>query len=424
MDIFSITAIMLLFLSIIALYFRPELIVGIQLFATPIFGNALSSAGINIGVVYVIFALAVYSLILTSRRDGFVNIRPSTTIEVLILLFIVWVAVTLIYTPSPSYGEFKVLSLIIIVFPCAYMARIHCDTPGKLYRTFTAVGWYAVCLVIYFGAFVLLNYGSTIRIRSSFFGPLPLAYIVASMVPFIFFVAIYSQSFLSRVTGIAAIAGGVLVIFATGSRGPLLALAVAAFFALFRFKHFFRMIAGFGLTMIAVGFYIISAEKSGHKGIERILGVTDAGSKSSDGREELFSFAVRQFSEFPVFGQGSGSFSFFVTQSDTRLYPHNTLLEIAGEFGLLGLGLYISILILCVTKINQLRRASNYEYKLFYWALACIQALFFIGFMNSNLSFSLAAQKILFVSIGLLAATTCWRSAESDMPESQRSYFG
>ena len=414
MDIFAAVAIVLLVFSIIALYFRPELIIGIQLFSTPIFGNALASLGLNIGVVYVIFALAVFSLALTLRRDGLVNSLPSTKMEIFVLLFITWVATTLIYTPTPDYGLVKFLSLAIIAFPCVYMARIHCDTPAKMYQTFLAAGWYAICLMVYFGAYVLLNYGSAIRISSSFFGPLPLGYIVASMVPFIFFVVIYSNTLLSRVSGMTAIACGFVVIFSTGSRGPLLALVVAAFFALLRFKHFLRVLVGFGISFIAMVFYVTTAAQSGHKGLERILGVTQAGAKSSDGREELFSYAIRQFKEFPLLGQGSGSFSFFVTNTDTKLYAHNSILEIAGEFGLLGLSLYVTVLIFCVVQIIQLRRAGNYEYQAVYWALACIQALFFVGFMNSNLSFSVDSQKILFVSIGLLAATTCWRFGRHD----------
>ncbi len=416
MDIFVVGAIVLVFLSIVALYYRPELIVGIQLFSTPIIGNALAGLGLNIGAVYVIFALAVFSLILTLRRGRLVNVRPSTKMEVLVLLFITWVATTLLYTPSPSYGMLKFLSLMIIAFPCVYMARLHCDTPAKMYNTFTVAGWYAVCLMLYFCAYVMLNYGSSIRIRSPFFGPLPLGYIIASMVPFIFFVAVYSKTFLYRVFAMAAIASGILVVFATGSRGPLLALTIAAFLALFRFKHFFRVLAGFGITLVAGFHYISSAAQSGHKGLERILGVTEAGSKSSDGRLELFTYAMQQFKEFPFFGQGSGSYSFFVYYADTKLYAHNAVLEVAGEFGLLGLGLYLTTLILCIVRINQLRRASNFEYRRFYWALACVQALFFVGFINSNLSFSLAAQKILFVSIGLLAATTCWRIKERGSP--------
>ena len=412
MDIFAVAAIALLFYSIVTLYFRPELIVGIQLFSTPIFGKALSSLGLNIGAVYVIFSLAVFSLVLTIRRNGVENLRPVLAIEVLILLFISWVATTLIYTPSPSYGLFKFLSLMTIMFPCAYLARIHCDTPGKLYQTFTTAGWYAICLLVFFGFYVLINYQDVIRISSSFFGALPLAYAVASMVPFIIFIAVYSSTPVSRLIAITAIVCSLLIVFATGSRGPLVAIGIAAFFSFFRFKYFFRSLIGFGLAAIATTFYVTTAAQSGHKGLERILGLTIASSRSNEGREERFFYAIQQFKEHLFFGQGSGSFSYFFSYSDSRSYAHNTILEIAGEFGLLGLLFYFAILIFCMVQIKHLRGASNYDYKLFYWSLACIQALFFIGFINSNLSGSLSNQKILFVSIGLLAATTCWRSEQ------------
>ena len=409
MDIFAVAAIGLLLFSIVALYFRPELIVGIQLFSTPIFGNALAGLGVNIGAAYVIFALSIFSLILTIRRN-IADIRPVSTIEVLLLLFIALVGTTLLYTPSPSYGSLKFLSLMIIMFPCAYLARIHCDTPRKLYQTFTTAGWYAVCLLIFFGFYISINYVDVTRINSPFFGALPLAYIVASMVPFVIFIAIYSNSFVQRLTAIAAIASCFAIVFATGSRGPLLAILIATPFAFLRFKYGFRALIGLGFSAIALTYYVSTAVQSGHKGLERILGLNEGTSRSNAGREERFSSAFQQFLEYPLFGQGSGSFSYFFSYSDFPSYAHNTILEIAGEFGLLGLIVYLAVIILCILQIKILRRAGNYEYKPLYWALACIQALFIVGLTNSNLTGSLATQRILFVSIGVLAATTCWRS--------------
>ena len=414
MDIFAVAAIALFFSSIIALYFRPELIVGIQLFSTPIFGNALSGLGLNIGAVYVIFTLAVFSLALTIRREGIDVVRPSSTLEVLILLFITWVATTLIYTPSPSYGLFKLLSLMIIMFPCAYLARIHCDTPKKLYRTFTTAGLYAICLLIFFGSYVLTNYVDVIRINSSFFNALSLGYIIASMVPFIIFTVFYSNSSVLRLTAITAIVCSLFIVFATGSRGPLLAMIISILFAFFSFRYFFRAVIVFSIATVAITYYATTAAQSGHRGLERILGLTDAGSRSDEGREVRFFSAIEQFKEYPLFGQGSGSFSYFFSYSDTVSYAHNTILEIAGEFGLLGLVVYFAILILCILQIKKLRRAGKFGYKPLFWALACIQALFVVGFTNSNISGSLSSQKILFVSIGILAATTCWRSRRDE----------
>ena len=99
------------------------------------------------------------------------------------------------------------------------MARLYCDTPTKINKTFTTVGWYAIFLLVYYSAYVIVNdTGETIRIRSTFFGPLPLGYAVASMVPFIFYIAATTQFKFLKYIAIAAIPVAILLIIETGSR--------------------------------------------------------------------------------------------------------------------------------------------------------------------------------------------------------------
>ena len=414
MDFFAVSAIFCLFIAIAMMYYWPELIIGIQLFSTPIIGNALLNLGLKLGAIFMIFSLVIASFIIILSRNKQARLLPSSFIEIMVIIFISWVLITLTYTPSLSYGTTKLLFLVIVCFPCVYMAKLLCDTPAKLHKTFTVVGWYAIFLLIYYVAYVIANdTGETIRIRSSFFGPLPLGYAVASMVPFIFYVATTTHFRFLRIVFIAAIPIAILLIIETGSRGPLLAIIAAFVFSLLRIQYLVRVTIGFTVCTAAAYFYLSNQDLTENQGLGRILGETDAADKSSQGRIELFSSAWEQFLQFPLFGQGSGSFSYFFNFTDERIYAHNSYLEIAGEFGLVGLVMFFTILALCLVQILKLRDKSEDMLETQSWSITCIQMLFIIGFINSTVSFSLSGQRILFVSIGLIAATTFWHITQT-----------
>ena len=74
-----------------------------------------------------------------------------------------------------------------------------------------------------------------------------------------------------------------------------------------------------------------------------LLDPAEAGVDTSAGvRADLFGAALRMFAERPIMGNGTGSFASFAAGNVglTDLpYPHNILLQVGAEFGLVGLGL-------------------------------------------------------------------------------------
>ena len=413
MDLFAIIAIVWLPISAAVIFFRPEAIIGVQLFATPIFGHGLASLGVGFGSVNTILALVAFSLAVSFFRDRKTRFLPTSPMEIGVMLFIFWVATTLLYTPSPSYGSSKLIFFLSITFPCMFMARLHCDTPEKLRRAFTSTGWYGFFLLLYYLTYIVLNNEDQARARSEFFGPLSLGYIAVAITPFVFFNAVHSKQAVLRLIAAAAIPSAVIVVVATGSRGPVLALLCAVVISFLRIKYFARVLAGFVIAIAAGIYYISAATEAGNLGLERILGKTEAADASTEAREKLFALAIEQFNQFPLFGQGIGSFSHFVHSADHRYYAHNSYLEIAGELGLIGLVLFFAVLTYCIVRIQIIRNRSDNQFIDYYWAIAAIQLVFFIGIVNSNVSFALPAQRVLFVGIGLIAATTYWKSRRS-----------
>jgi len=286
-----------------------------------------------------------------------------------------------------------------------YAARVYCSNFKNLKIAFTSIGWYAMAIVLFFTLYVALNSVGASRIRSSFFGPLTLGYITVAMIPFIY--AVFSSSgFVGRLLSGASLMSAVFVLTATGSRGPAMALVLGCLLALLRIRNFFRAIIG---MLIAGWIAYYFASKYAASGLERILGDTEGAYKSTESRYSQFEAAIEQFLQHPFFGQGTGSYSFFFHSLDYRYYPHNSFLEIGGELGLIGLLIYFSILIYCIQRIIKLRALKAPSRSDYQWIIAIIQALFYIGLVNSVLSNDFPSQRILFVSLGMFAATTRWR---------------
>ena len=57
------------------------------------------------------------------------------------------------------------------------------------------------------------------------------------------------------------------------------------------------------------------------------------------------------FSERPLVGGGTGGFAWFVSGTDAREYPHNILLELATETGIVGLTILACLMLLIVQNL-------------------------------------------------------------------------
>ena len=417
MDIFGILAVLHLFAILVVLTRYPQMSVGVQLLGIPVIGLGLSSLGIGIGAVIVVLGMNIYALMVGIFREDFEFKFSVTLIEVGTILLFIWIAVTLTYTPSPIYGTSKLVLALLIILPCVVITKLYCDSYQKLISTCQCIGGYSIFIVSFFALYVALNYtGDSVRLRGEFFGPLSLGYITSSSLPFILILYATSEKIALRILALIAICLSVYILMATGSRGPFVALFIAAIVSLVRAHNFYRALLVTVVIAVSLSVYVNYALEKGHKGVERILQQTDGNERSTEGRFYLYGFAVEQFAEYPVFGQGVGSFSDFVQQRDSRIYAHNSVLEIAGELGLVGLTIYLLTLLAAIIQIARLRLISLTSSNKLFWAIAGAQMLFIVGMVNSFASYDLPLQRTLFVGFGMLAGTYAWSSVPGKTP--------
>jgi len=145
-----------------------------------------------------------------------------------------------------------------------------------------------------------------------------------------------------------------IVAVASGSRGPPLAAAAAAIGALgvhlARGGGIERRSAallgavgiGIALVLVAVGALPEASVLRYSRLGDFLLGTAGANDTSAGVRADLFGAALHMFAERPIVGHGTGSFASFAAgavEFADLPYPHNSLLQVGAEFGLVGLAL-------------------------------------------------------------------------------------
>ncbi len=169
---------------------------------------------------------------------------------------------------------------------------------------------------------------------------------------------------------------------AAGSRGPVLAflfglvilVALSATGARAR-RRLAQVVAGLLIATILVP-VIIPGSAAG-RALSAIVG--GASGLSSNGRTQLWSQAFTLFGQHPLFGIGTGGFSGLNVES----YPHNILLEVAAELGLIGLVVLVGFLVTSLTRLISTWRVAWREEKL---DAAVLIALFLTALVNAFFS--------------------------------------
>jgi O-antigen ligase len=181
------------------------------------------------------------------------------------------------------------------------------------------------------------------------------------------------RAILVRAVTIILIPAAVIVALASGSRGPLFVLAAVGGLGAIRTlarpgQLNWRLAGGVaGLALASAVVVTLAAPNLPLLSIERFAQFGDfiqgglsgdssasAVETSSAERVRLFGLAVSLFEERPIFGVGTAGFEVFSVRLLGPLYglayPHNAVLQFAAEFGLVGVVVLASLVLLAMTR--------------------------------------------------------------------------
>jgi O-antigen ligase len=127
-------------------------------------------------------------------------------------------------------------------------------------------------------------------------------------------------------------------------------------------------------------------DKFGKKETElaKLLEFSDPGGTAGQ-RLALYKQALQGFAEKPFLGWGIGSFSVYARGTDARLYPHNLVLLVAMEQGLVGLATLAAFSVAVTRALKKTVAATQGEWVFLLWiVLYCLSVSMFSGSLDDQ----------------------------------------
>jgi O-antigen ligase len=185
-----------------------------------------------------------------------------------------------------------------------------------------------------------------------------------------------------RVAALAALPALLVALIAAGSRGPTVAFVVGLFVLLTLTAATGRarrqlIVVGSAIVAAAILVPVVVPGSAISRSLSTIIGSSSG--LSSNGRSSLWAEAFSAFNHHPLLGIGTGGFGSIDPQ---ELYPHNIVLEVSVELGVLGLAALLGMLIAMAQRLTllwqQLRGARQLEVTLLIalFSSALVNAMF------------------------------------------------
>jgi len=215
-----------------------------------------------------------------------------------------------------------------------------------------------------------------------------------------------------RMLDMLTIIPAAFLLIRSGARGPVISLIVTFFIYIVWLGHIGRRIklavilGGAAFLIFAysvipdatVRFYQVLFDPT-------VSPTQNASANSIQERILLINMAVDDFLEHPIAGVGTGNSSGGVG------YPHNSIIEVAAELGLVGVTIFLALqALVVVTAYRAIRKTKGTPDE---WIMTTAFAIYVFAFIESQFSGYMGGDMLLYVSIGLVAAV-------SQLPE-QRS---
>ncbi|HWF62583.1 MAG TPA: O-antigen ligase family protein [Nitrospira sp.] len=357
--------------------------------------------GVFFGLILGIFAFRFLSG--ESLRTG-----GALLISYLVLSLVLALGIT--YSRAPVYGTAKVILVCSYFWLLGTVIYNLVDdvTIGKAFLTGLFVGGLLLIgvVVIEFGNPMQLfrNTNRFFRLRFGDDGnPIMLGRHLALAITIIATFVAVRRRWKDLVWSIPVGLLTLVYLVATGSKGPLLALALC--FVVTALLMMRGVMGRLSLSILLVGLF-------------SVIGVVGVEFLPKGFIEERFTEKVQNLSlRMPAYqdvmrtllesdatqmlvGHGTGDYGYFALGHDERAYPHNVLLEVAYENGLIGIGLLVAALSCpLVAVIRAAQHQLEYQHRML---LAGLSAAYISSIINAQFTGDLGANLL----IGMFGAAT------------------
>lgn len=354
--------------------------------------------------------LGVVSVVLSGvlLLNGWIRItRPGLNATILFMAFTVYASLTGIWTPSTEYYVAKTLRLVVVTGLALGIGAL-VIAPSLRRLRYAALSTAGVSLL----TAIETIYQYTQAGRNVELYPFGTNYLITGRaIGFGILLAVgylvFSRS--SRRVSLASIVGigiGFYALLVGGGRGPMITTAggVALLIAIGVLRGALpngrTAVAGYGVVGVlgVIGLATFAAQL---RGIWRIIALLNGPGSSLGTRFDYWVWSIENIDIGTVVqGHGLGSWPVLYGMGDLQQYPHNMILEVLFELGIIGLGL-LSALLLYVTA-NTFFEWSRHRGPI----PIVIGVLFVYMLMNTMVTGDLNENRFLFALVGLMTYRT------------------
>jgi len=382
-----------LFVIIILIGLRRTEFLLVALFSIGIFKNLDIFKSSPIDLTILIVSITIYIAILIAFFRS--KIKKIGSIEILVLLQGLLVLFSAYFVSKAgdikwwNAGRFLAFNLPLFYLP---LLVIHYKKQ-KLQIKNIILGIYFISLSLLGIAFHNLYFGKLTSWHLTAFGE---SYIGLSMYISFGIIFILHHLICKKLKMLAKIIYFVLLIFfliglvLSPSKGILLSFVLVIIITFLKIltdkninlKKIF-LLCLLTLLMTTVGFLTFQKAKTTGFGVQRLIPATISNQTSIKERIQYYCDAVKNFKENPLIGKGVGMFSY--EHGGKGSYPHNILLEIAAEYGLIGIIIFWPFFIyLFYIALKLIKKMQLKDYSLI------IPLWFLIIFLDAMVSGSIA----------------------------------
>jgi O-antigen ligase len=195
-----------------------------------------------------------------------------------------------------------------------------------------------------------------------------------------------------------------VIILLTGARGALFALPLVLVFPFVAFRRPFDLKAPIFLFTLILLLCLVFLQIAGNMIVEQRLN-KDSVESGLDIRVLLSKIVFTAWLEAPLLGNGTGDTSVQIdAKFDAVSYPHNVLLEIANELGLIGLAPFLVLILFAINGARYLYREMRENNQK--WYVVSLFTCFFYQFLLSFKTGSYAGSNMFYFFLGLTIALT------------------
>ena len=328
----------------------------------------------------------------------------SSKLFILYLAFCIWVLCSLLWTLSEEYALLKTgylwtLGLWSISAPLFIISREWVRLKRLAFIFFLFSVFVSIEIVfVYFGDGGGVSvFGSTYLGIGRFIG--------LSLTVLIAYFLIYATRSYQKVISVFFALFFFWILIIGGGRGPFLSVMLAIVplvlyggknkTSINKFSNYYMPILLILAGGIAIVFYYLGSEHTAHTLYRFGVLFDQDGGESAMARIEYYDRAVDYWTQSPIIGHGIGAWPILINVDDIRAYPHNIVLEMAVELGIIGLLLFSIIIVYTILLLKVEKNHSLNSIR-----VILLMLLVFTG-SNSMVSGDILDNRILFVIMGL-----------------------